>query len=79
MSDPVRVEEVDPGRLERLLERIKPVVSAEDYALVEKIVTSLLWLTKLVRAKETTIWRLRRLVGGSGSEKTVSLRQECVK
>lgn len=73
MSDPGRVEEVDPGRLERLLERIKPVVSAEDYALVEKIVTSLLWLTKLVRARETTIGRLRRLVGGSGSEKTAAV------
>lgn len=73
MSDPGRVEEVDPGRLARLLERIKPVVSAEDYALVEKIVTSFHWLTKLVRAKETTIGRLRRLVGGSGSEKTAAV------
>jgi hypothetical protein len=73
MSGPARIEEVDPGHLARLLERIKPVVSAEDYVLVEKIVTSLLWLTKLVRARETTIGRLRRLVGGGGSEKTAAV------
>jgi hypothetical protein len=36
MSDPVQVEEIDPGRLERLLERIKTAVSAEDYVLVER-------------------------------------------
>jgi len=73
MKKPVEIEEIDPGRLEQLLARIKSAVSAEDYVLIEKIVKSLLWLTKLVGTQGTTLRRLRRLVGMPGSEKTSAL------
>lgn len=76
MKKPSGIEEVDPARLERLLERIKPVVSTEDYVLVEKIVKSLLWLTRLVRERGTSLARLRRLVGLAGSEKTAAVVKE---
>src|SRR5206468_3336098 len=73
MIKPERIEPVDPASLEGLLARIKPVVSSEDYALVAKVVGSLVWLTRLVRERGTTVSRLRRLVGFSGSEKTAAV------
>jgi len=73
MKKPVEIEEIDPGRLELMLARIKSAVSAEDYVLIEKIVKSLQWLTKLVGTQGTTLRRLRRLVGMPGSEKTSAL------
>lgn len=59
--------------LERLLARIKPLVDAVDYALLESLLASLLTLTRLVREGGTTIARLRRLVGMSSSEKTADV------
>lgn len=68
-EDPV--EKIEPERLEQLLSRIKPLVSAEDYVLVEKVVRTLMGLTSLIRAQGATIVRLRGLVGRSRkSEKT---------
>ena len=59
--------------LERLLARIKPLLDAVDYALIENLLASLLTLTRLVRERGTTIARLRRLVGMSSSEKTADV------
>lgn len=67
-GDPV--EKIEPECLEELLVRIKPVVGAGDYALVEKVVRSLMFLTSLIRAQGATITRLRRLVGRRKNEKT---------
>ena len=62
--------EIDVVSLEQLLVRIGPQLAAADLALIEALVRTLLGLVRLVREHGTTIARLRRLVGMSGSEKT---------
>jgi hypothetical protein len=73
MDTPAQMSEIDVTSLERLLARIRPLLDAADYALIEKLVASLLGLTRLVRERGTTIARLRRLVGLSSSEKTADV------
>lgn len=73
MDERVSIAEIDRVELQRLLARIKPLVPPEDYVLLEKLLGSFLWLTRLVRQHGTTIARLRRLVGFKSSEKTVDV------
>jgi transposase len=65
-----KVEEIDLLAVQALLERARGRVSSEDYALLEKLVQSYLWLLRLLREGRTTVARLRRLFGLSSSEKT---------
>ena len=67
------MSEIEAPALECLVERIKPRLDAADYAVLEKLLASLLTLTRLVRERGTTIARLRRLVGMSSSEKTADV------
>jgi len=73
MGAPASAAGIDVPTLERLLARIKPLLDAADYALIEQLLASLLTLTRLVRERGTRIARLRRLVGMSGSEKTANV------
>ena len=61
--------EVSTEDLAQLLERVKPALVPEDFALVEKIVHSYLYVSGLLEEKGTTIRRLRSILFGSGSEK----------
>lgn len=70
MSTPVEVSEIDLPSLERLLARIAPLLDPAEYAILQRLVATLVTLIRLVRARGTTIARLRRLVGMSSSEKT---------
>lgn len=67
------IDEIDPTGLEGFLTRIKPVLSAQDYALAEKLVKTLLAVTGLVRLQGTTVSRLRRFLGMKKSEKAADL------
>jgi len=67
---PVEVTEIDVASLERLLARIAPLLDPADYRPLEKLVRTFLGLIGQIRKQGTTIARLRRLVGMSGSEKT---------
>lgn len=67
------MSEIDVPSLERLLARIELRLDPADYALIQKIVTTLLGLTRLVRERGTTIAQLRRLVGLSTTEKTAQV------
>ena len=73
MGTPAPMSAIDVASLERLLVRIQPLLEAADYALIERLLASLLSLTRLVRERGTTIARLRRLVGMSSSEKTADV------
>lgn len=55
--------------LKRLLSRAKPLLAAEDYAVLELTVACLTAVTALLRQERTTLARLRRLVGSGSSEK----------
>jgi transposase len=68
--------EVSTEEIAQLLERAKPALGQEDFALLEKIVQSFLHVSKLLEEKGTTIARLRRLLFGSTSEKFVKIFPE---
>jgi hypothetical protein len=74
MGQPKKVADIDmmvvPGLLERLQTR---QLGPEDYALLERVVERLLWLTGLVREGRTKLARLQRLLGFSRSEKTAAV------
>src|SRR3990170_3435132 len=53
-----------------MLERAQPLLVPEDFELIKGLVDTLMQVTKLVRERGSTIIRLRRLFGLSGSEKT---------
>lgn len=61
--------EVSAEELAQLLARVKPALVPEDFALVEKVVQSYLYVCGLLEEKGTTIQRLRSILFGSRSEK----------
>ncbi|MGH7672425.1 MAG: hypothetical protein ACREMC_05960, partial [Gemmatimonadales bacterium] len=62
--------EVPMDELQDVLRRLRAMVSARDYELLEHLVHSYTYLTTLVEATGTTIATLRRLLFGATSEKT---------
>jgi transposase len=64
------IVDVDLKAIEGVLERAQPLLLPEDFGLIRGLVDTLVRVTKLVRARGSTIARLRRLFGLSGSEKT---------
>lgn len=61
---------LDVAELGALLERIKPVISAEDHARLVAVVNTLVEVTRLSRQRGATLARLRRMLGQTSSEKT---------
>jgi len=71
MDDERPVIDVDIAEIKAALERIKKGQGTpEDCELIERLIESYVDLTRLVRARGTTIARLRRLFGLTTSEKT---------
>jgi hypothetical protein len=67
------VVEVDAAAVQALMGRAKQKLSAEDYAMLQGLVETLLYLVELVRKGRATIARLRRLVGLDSTEKTAEV------
>jgi transposase len=67
------VVEVDRAALEQLLERVKGVLLPSDFELVHWIVSTLVYLTELLRNQRATLARLRRFLGHSTSEKLAGI------
>jgi hypothetical protein len=67
------VVEVDVATVQALMGRAKQNLSAEDYAMLEGLVETLLYVVELVRKGRATIARLRRLVGLDSTEKTAEV------
>ena len=63
------IVDVDPKAIERMLERAQPLLLPEDFELVKGLVDTLVRVTNLARERGSSIARLRRLFGLSGSEK----------
>jgi len=55
--------------LVHLLERIKGALAPEDYQIIEKLVSSFIYMTRLLEKQGITIQELRRLLFGMKSEK----------
>lgn len=73
MGQPTKVVDVDVEAVHGLLERAQKQLEPEDFALLKRLVESLLWLTTVVRDGRTKLARLKRLVGLSKSEKTAKV------
>jgi hypothetical protein len=71
------IVEIDLKAVEQLLSQMKALLPQDDFerlkGLVDTLVATLLLVTKLVRERGTTIARLRRLFGLSGSEKLADI------
>ena len=64
------IVDVDVKAIERMLERARSLLLPEDLELIKGLADTLARVTKLLRKRGSTIARLRRLFGLSGSEKT---------
>jgi transposase len=65
--------DVDRKAVEQMLERAKAVLVSSDFDILKGLVDSFALLTELVRKRGTTIARLRRLFGLSGSERLADI------
>jgi hypothetical protein len=65
--------DVEMKDVERALESAHALLPPEDFEVINGLVNTLLQLSRLVRERGSTIARLRRLFGLSGSEKTRDL------
>ena len=61
------IVDVDRAAVERMLERLQPLILPEDFAMVRGLVDTLARMTALVRERGTSIARIRRLFGISRS------------
>jgi hypothetical protein len=62
--------DISQEELNALLLEAKAVLNAESYAKLEKMLSSLVYLTALIEDRQTTLAKLRRLIFGSQSEKS---------
>jgi transposase len=61
------------AQVEELLVKLAPLLPAETYRLLEKVLRTLQWLMGAIQAKDTTIGRLARMIFGAKTEKTGQL------
>ena len=61
------------AQVEELLGKLAPLLPAETYGLLEKVLRTLRWLMGTIEARNTTIGRLARMIFGAKTEKTSQL------
>ena len=64
------VVDIDAKQVRETLDRISSKIDKEDFELLNKVLGTLMFLTRLLRAKQATVARLRRYLGIKSSEKT---------
>ncbi len=64
------IVDVERAVVEQVLERCRPQIAPADLEVLRGLLTTVILLVELVRKRSTTIGRLRRLFGLSGSEKS---------
>ena len=70
---PPAIVSLNSAQVEELLVKLAPLLPAETYQLVEKVLRTLQWLMGAIEAKDTTIGRLARMIFGAKTEKTGQL------
>lgn len=68
-----RIIDIDMAAVERVLARVKEVMTEEEHETLKLLVENQLMLQRLLREDRTTIARLRRLFGLAQSEKTAAV------
>ena len=61
---------LNSAQVEELLGKLSPLLPAETFELLEKVLRTLQWLMGAIQAKNTTIGRLARMIFGAKTEKT---------
>jgi len=61
---------LNSAQVEELLLKLAPLLPAETFGLLEKVLRTLQWLMGAIEAKDTTIGRLARMIFGAKTEKT---------
>lgn len=69
-STPVPRIDVTPARLQALLARVQPTITADDYRELEAVVDTLVHLAEVLSRKNTSLARLRALLFGACTETT---------
>jgi transposase len=69
-TTPIQRIDLHRDELEEILQRAKPVLDEGQYEKLRALVDSFAYLTDLLENKNITLARLRKLLFGSGSEKT---------
>jgi transposase len=64
---------LNSAQVEELLAKLAPLLPAETFGLLEKVLRTLQWLMGAIEAKDTTIGRLARMIFGAKTEKTARL------
>jgi len=64
---------LNSAQVEELLVKLSPLLPAETFGLLEKVLRTLQWLMGAIEAKDTTIGRLARMIFGAKTEKTARL------
>jgi hypothetical protein len=76
MKPAIERVDISTEELEALLERVREVLSAEDYRKLAAAVHTLSYVTELLENRETTLHALRRLLCQSSTEKTEQVLKE---
>jgi transposase len=63
-------EDLEPGKLEALLERIGPLIQPEDFRLLQRVIATLQLLLDLIRKARLSLRRLRQMIFGPKTEKS---------
>ncbi len=73
MKPAIKLTQVTMDELQAILDRAKATLGEDDYEKLKAVVDSYAYLTDLVKNKDTTIKRLRQMLFGSSTEKTVAV------
>jgi transposase len=69
----VPLEDLEVGKLDALLARIQPLIPAEDFQLIQRVISTLRLLLDLIQRAHLTMRRLRRMIFGPTTEKSSQL------
>jgi len=75
LANPTIIE-LDMGKLEDTLGRVKARVDEEDFAMLQALADSYIYLTGVVGDKKTSIARLRKMLFGAKTEKTATVLKQ---
>lgn len=63
-------DDLEPGKLEALLERIQPLIQPEDFCLLQRVIATLHLVLDLIQKARLSMRRLRQMVFGPKTEKS---------
>jgi hypothetical protein len=69
----IELEDLQSDQLEALLERIRPLIQAEDLHLLQRVIATLHLLLDLIKKARFSLRRLRQMIFGRKTEKTRQL------